>query len=69
MLPRRLMWSMPDPETGPAAPHALEPCPRCTALSGKQTLLTSMTRYYACGQCGCAWHKLRVDERPQVSVI
>jgi hypothetical protein len=38
-------------------------CPRCSAPDGTLILLTSITRYYACRQCGCRWQVSRIEER------
>ena len=41
-------------------------CPQCGTANGALTLLTSMTRYYACGSCATRWsvarNWLRVSE-------
>jgi len=42
-----------------AAPGS--PCPRCGIASGTVNLLTSMTRYYRCDHCACAWQVGRPD--------
>ena len=34
-------------------------CPRCGTARAAQTLLTSMTRYYACGNCAARWSVAR----------
>jgi hypothetical protein len=37
-------------------------CPRCAAPCGAPNLLTSWTRYYACGRCACRWQVARIDD-------
>ena len=37
-------------------------CPRCSALDGTLSLLTSMTRYYVCRHCACRWQISRIEE-------
>jgi DNA-directed RNA polymerase subunit RPC12/RpoP len=39
-------------------------CPHCSAKDGRLTLLTSMTRYYACAACGSKWQDSRLEELP-----
>ena len=34
-------------------------CPQCGTAPGPPTLLTSMTRYYACGSCAARWSVTR----------
>lgn len=34
-------------------------CPQCGTANGTPTLLTSMTRYYACGSCATRWSVAR----------
>jgi hypothetical protein len=46
----------PRDATGPGAADA---CPRCGTVAGLPTLLTSMTRYYACGGCAARWSVTR----------
>jgi hypothetical protein len=50
--------------TGDALPAPSAPggCPRCGAFCGTPNLLTSMTRYYICGGCGCRWQLSRIAE-------
>lgn len=36
-----------------------EVCPHCHAACGAPNLLTSMTRYYTCGQCAARWQVAR----------
>ena len=41
---------------------ACDRCPRCSAPCRAPNLLTSMTRYYACGRCACRWQVSRLEE-------
>jgi len=43
-----------------AAPATLDAacCPRCGASDALLSLLTSMTRYFACRRCDCRWEVL-----------
>jgi len=38
-----------------AAPEIRERCPQCDALEATLTLLTSMTKYFACLRCHHRW--------------
>ena len=44
--------------TGPGARDS-DACPRCGTARAALTLLTSMTRYYACGSCAARWSVAR----------
>jgi hypothetical protein len=49
-------------------PHAVaDPCPHCGAPDATLTLLTSMTRYYACGRCKSSWQASRVRDAVQIA--
>lgn len=43
-------------------------CPQCGAPDGVLSLLTSMTKYYACRQCHGRWQVSTVKPRPDRSV-
>jgi len=57
---------MPAPNaaaSGELSPQSsTEECPQCHQPCGPLTLLTSMTRYYRCAQCGRAWQVRRPDD-------
>jgi hypothetical protein len=38
-------------------PEPAQACPSCASPVRTQTLLTSMRRYYACGDCSHRWNE------------
>ena len=46
----------------PSGPPTHEVCPHCDAPGARLSLLTSMTRYYVCGQCASRWQVERTRE-------
>jgi formate dehydrogenase maturation protein FdhE len=45
-------------DTAPVACDS-DACPHCGTAPGARTLLTSMARYYACGNCATRWSVAR----------
>jgi hypothetical protein len=46
----------------PSGPATHEVCPHCDTPGARLSLLTSMTRYYVCGQCARRWQVERSNE-------
>ena len=46
-------------DIAPVACESEDECPLCGTAPGPPTLLTSMTRYYACGNCATGWSVAR----------
>jgi transcription elongation factor Elf1 len=50
----------------PQSGQSADRCPRCGAPDVVLKLLTSMTRYFACGRCGSMWEISITASRTQV---
>lgn len=53
------MIAAPERDPGLTVDGDSDACPQCGTASRAPTLLTSMTRYYACGSCPTRWSVAR----------